>query len=68
MSKKYNIAIAQEDNGWAASIIRKVSAKKTTVTKAQEGFGSEDEAKTWAETELKSLLELLAKRNKRDSK
>lgn len=67
MSKKYEISISQDDSTWAASILRKVSSKKTNVTKAQAGFATEAEAKEWADTELKTLLAVLVKRNKADN-
>ncbi len=62
--KKYQITLAEEGESWSAAIVRKVSSRKSTVTKSQGGFGSEAEASSWADTELKALLRVLAERNK----
>ncbi len=66
-SKKYDYRISQSKKTWAAEIVRRVTSKRTSVSKSQDGFASEVEAKTWAETELKLFLENLVNRNKRDS-
>jgi len=66
-NKKYDYRIAQDGTSWTAEIIRRVTTKKTAVSKTQDGFATEAEAKAWGEKELKSFLENLAERNKRDS-
>ncbi|MDO8271578.1 MAG: DUF3622 domain-containing protein [Gammaproteobacteria bacterium] len=43
---------------WSAEIIRRATATKTVVSKAQGGFTTEAEAQTWAERELAVFLEL----------
>jgi len=63
--RKYSTQIVQQDSGWNAAIIRRVTARKTTVTKSRDGFASEAEATDWAATELASLLKTLAERNQR---
>lgn len=63
--KKYQITLSQEDGSWSAAIVRKVSSRKSTITKSQAGFSSEAEAQAWADTELKALLKVLAERNQR---
>ncbi len=63
--KKYSYQVAQEDNGWTAGIVRRVSAHRTTVSKSQDGFATEALAQEWAEAELKAFSEGLAARNKR---
>ncbi len=65
--KKYNYRIKQHDQCWTAEIIRKVTSKKTTVSKKQEGFASESEAQKWAEETLKEFLQNLNDNNKRRS-
>ncbi len=66
--KKYEITITENDQNWTAAIVRKVSSRKTMVTKSQDGFASETEASSWADTELKALLKVLAERNQRRDK
>ena len=68
MSKKYEIYTSQEDSGWTAGINRRVTARKTSVTKSQSGFASEAEAMAWAETELAALLKVQVERNQRHAK
>lgn len=63
--KKYSYQVAQEDNGWTAGIIRRVSAHRTMVSKTQGGFETEALAQEWAESELKAFREGLTARNKR---
>lgn len=65
--KKYDYRITQDGSAWNAEIIRRVTSKRTAVSKSQEGFASEAEARAWGEKELKSFLENLVARNKRDS-
>lgn len=66
-SKKYDYRVTQDKKTWTAEIIRRASSKKSVVSKSQDGFATEAEAKAWGEAELKSFLENLVKRNKRDS-
>jgi len=54
--KKYDYRITELEGTWRAELTRRASARKTVVSKAQEGFTSEAEATAWAETELKALL------------
>jgi hypothetical protein len=64
MSKKFQYQVTQDNDSWKAEIIRRVSSKKTTVSKQQSGFSSEEEAKDWAETELAQFLKQLSAKNK----
>ena len=66
-TKKYDCRIVQGKDGWSAEIIRRVTTKKTAVSKTQDGFATEAEAQAWGEKELKSFLASLTERNKRDS-
>ena len=61
--KKYEFRVKQENTGWTAEIIRKVTTKKTIVSKRQNGFPSESEAQEWGERELKIFLQGLHERN-----
>jgi Protein of unknown function (DUF3622) len=65
-NKKYDYRIVQKKSDWTAEITRRVTSKKTTVSKSQDGFATEAEAKAWGKIELASFLENLTKRNKRE--
>jgi len=65
--KKYNVRVSAADDTWTAEITRRVSARRTQVSKQQKGFASEAEAQAWGDTELKSFLEKQVKRNKAKS-
>ncbi|MCW8826417.1 MAG: DUF3622 domain-containing protein [Gammaproteobacteria bacterium] len=69
MSKgnKYDFRVVQEKSGWSAEIVRRVSARKSIVSKRQDGFASETEAQQWGENELKSFVELQEQRNQREA-
>ncbi|MDH5184965.1 MAG: DUF3622 domain-containing protein, partial [Gammaproteobacteria bacterium] len=58
-SKKYSCRISQDGTNWSAEIIRRASAKKSIVTKKQDGFATEAEAQTWGETEVSNFLKKL---------
>lgn len=70
ISKRYDCHVVQEESGWAADIVRRVSSKKTVVTKHQGGFETESAAQEWAQAEAAQYLKKhnLAKRNKRESR
>ena len=55
-SKKYDCQVVQDNTGWSANIIRRVTSKKTVLTKSQSGFSSEAEAQDWGQKEVKSFL------------
>ncbi len=63
-SRKYDMQVMETDGAWKAEIIRRASAKKSVVSKTQDGFATEAEARAWAEKELATFLEL-NERNKR---
>lgn len=69
-SKKYDFLITQNDTGWVVEILRRVTSKKTVVSKTQDGFDSEAEAQTWGENEVKDFLKKtnLNEQKKRRSK
>lgn len=66
--KKYDYRTVQDNTSWAAEITRRVTSKKTVVSKSKTGFATESEAQEWGQTELKSFLQNLNERNKRRSK
>jgi len=63
--KKYDFNLVLVDGTWTAEIVRKITSKKTVVSKSQAGFASEAEAQVWAETELKGFLQNQIERNER---
>lgn len=63
--KKYDFQVIAEGETWSAEILRQASARKVVVSKRQDGFASEDDAKAWAEAELKQFMEQQIERNKR---
>ena len=66
--KKYDFNLIQHDTSWSAEIVRQITSKKTVVSKSQDGFASEAEAKVWAEAELQTFLQQQIERNKRRAK
>lgn len=67
-TKKYDFRVVQDKETWTGQITRRQSARKIVVSKTQKGFATEAEATAWGETELKSFLENLVKRNERKAK
>jgi len=65
-NKKYDYRVVQNKSDWTVEITRRATSKKTVVSKTQDGFSTEAEAKAWGEKELVAFLENLTKRNKRD--
>ncbi|MFT5807891.1 MAG: L-cysteine desulfidase [Moritella dasanensis] len=63
--KKYDFNLVLVDGSWTAEIVRKITSKKTVVSKSQADFASEAEAQVWAETELKGFLQNQIDRNAR---
>ena len=66
--KKYDFRVKQVDACWTTEIIRKVTSKKTIVSKRQDGFATESEAQEWGQNELKTFLQSLHEKNKHCSK
>lgn len=69
-SKKYDYQISQDNTGWKADIIRRVSSKKSITSKSQGGFATEAEAQAWGQNEVKEFLRNLnlAEQKKRADK
>lgn len=63
-SKKYDYRVTTSETGWVAEIIRQVTSKKTVVSKSQDGFTTETEAKAWGQQELKIFVQNHAARSK----
>ena len=69
-SKKYSYRVVEENKVWSAEILRRASSKKTIVSKKQDGFASEAEAKDWGEQQVVAFLKNMNERelNKRREK
>ena len=65
--KKFDFSIKQDGEQWNAEITRRVSARKTSVSKQKKGFASEELATEWAKAKLTECLENLQAGNKRKS-
>ncbi|MGH1432211.1 MAG: DUF3622 domain-containing protein [Neptuniibacter sp.] len=63
--KKYSSRVTENAGVWNAEILRQASNKKVVVSKRQDNFASEDEAKSWADKELEQFLQQQVERNKR---
>ena len=66
--KKYTIEIIQKNATWTAKIHRRISVKKSTVSKKQSDFTSEKAANEWAITELEVFTSYQHERNEKNSK
>ena len=62
---KFDYQVTQDGNKWNAEITRRVSARRTTVSKQKKGFESEELAELWAKEKLLGFLENLQEGNKR---
>jgi len=69
-SKKYVCRVVQDNDSWTAEVVRRVTSKKSVVTKSQQGFATDDEAQAWGLNEVKVLVKTanLNERNKRRAK
>ena len=64
---KYGSRIVQDGASWTAEITRKITSKRTGVSKTQGGFSSESEALAWVEKEMPVFLKNLGEQNKHRS-
>ncbi|MDQ7073768.1 MAG: DUF3622 domain-containing protein [Gammaproteobacteria bacterium] len=64
-SKKFSWAVIETEDGWGAEIKRRVTARKSRVSKRQTGFASRVEARAWAEKELTEFFKTLGESNKK---
>lgn len=65
--KKFDYQIKQDANTWSAEITRRVSARRSSVSKQQDGFETETLAIEWATAELAGFLENQKQANARKS-
>ena len=66
-SNKYDFQVTQDNSSWSAQIIRRVTSKKTVVSKSQDGFPSQADAEEWGQKELENFMHNLKNRNQRHS-
>ena len=62
---KFAYRIKQDGDKWNAEITRRVTARKTSVSKRQKGFTTSELAEQWAKEQLTGFLENLQASNKR---
>lgn len=62
---KFDYCIKQNDTKWDAEITRRVSARRTIVSKQKKGFETQDLAQQWAKEKLADFLKNLQLGNKR---
>lgn len=62
---KFDYRITQEGDKWNAEITRRVSARRTSVSKRQNGFENEASAEAWAKEELIQFVQNLQAATKR---
>ena len=55
-SKKYQSEVLEENGQWIARINRRLSSRKSKVSKEQGGFSSESEAQAWADEALSEFI------------
>ncbi len=65
--KKYDYRVVKSESSWTAEITRRMTSKKTVVSKSQGGFATESEAQEWGKKELEDFSKNLNERNKRHS-
>ncbi len=63
--KKFDFSVKQDGEQWNAEITRRVSARRTSVSKRKKGFETEALATEWAKEQLTQFLENLQSGNKR---
>jgi len=62
---KFDYRITQDDGKWNAEITRRVTARRTNVSKRKKGFASEESAQAWAKETLTQYIENLQAATKR---
>ncbi|MCW8996910.1 MAG: DUF3622 domain-containing protein [Psychromonas sp.] len=62
---KFDYRIKEDGNKWNAEITRRVTARRTSVSKQQKGFETPELAEQWAKEQLTRFLENLQANNKR---
>ncbi|QYK01959.1 DUF3622 domain-containing protein [Shewanella psychrotolerans] len=66
--KKYGLRVIEAEGTWTAQVTRRMTARKTVVSKSQKGFATEAEANEWGNKALQQIVENLMVRNERRAK
>ncbi|NNC99201.1 MAG: DUF3622 domain-containing protein [Gammaproteobacteria bacterium] len=64
-SKKYEYQLTGNNDFWTVKITRRVTSKKTVVSKQQDGFASEEEAREWGVKMIGEFAGKLSSSNQR---
>jgi hypothetical protein len=64
-TNKFEYNVTQDGQQWNAAITRRVTSRKTSVSKQKKGFATEEEATQWATEALAGYLENLKDANAR---
>ena len=62
---KFDYCIKENDAKWDAEITRRVTSRKTMVSKRKKGFATRELAEQWSKEQLAEFLENLQAGNKR---
>jgi uncharacterized protein involved in exopolysaccharide biosynthesis len=62
---KFDYRIKQEGDSWIAEITRRITARKTSVSKREKGFATEALAEEWAKEQLVDYIAHQKESNKR---
>lgn len=64
-NKKYTVLLVEDGTTWTAQIARRASARKTIISKSQDGFASQEEAQAWGDEQLVEFAKIAQAKNKR---
>jgi hypothetical protein len=60
---EYRVVQDKEDSTWMAEITRRVTSRKTVVSKSRGGFATEAEALAWGQEAIQPFVKNLVKQN-----
>lgn len=55
-SKKYSFNVIEDADGWRVEVLRRVSSKRSHISKQKDGFATQEAAQAWGEAEAAALL------------
>ncbi len=61
---RFDYRLIEKNSSWTVEITRKITSKKTIVTKNKDDFVTEIEAAEWGDKELKRLVSKLNERRR----
>lgn len=62
---KFDYRIKQDGEKWNAEITRRITARKTSISKRKKGFATQELAEQWSKEQLTDFLQNLQESNKR---